>query len=68
MDLLEQVTQEHERFQADVDEFQLWLKAVVDKVDSCMGRSCRLPPEHRLSALQVAPRCPRRRAHGSEFL
>ncbi|XP_045757429.2 nesprin-3 [Mirounga angustirostris] len=50
--LLEQMTREHEHFQADVDEFQLWLKAVVEKVSSCVGRSCRLSTQHRLSKLQ----------------
>ena len=43
VDFLEQVTHEHECFQASVDEFQLWLKAVVERVDGCMGRKCRLP-------------------------
>ncbi|KAG8514321.1 Nesprin-3 [Galemys pyrenaicus] len=50
--LLEQVAQEHERFQAGVDDFQLWLKAVVDKVHGCLGWKCTLTREHRLSALQ----------------
>ncbi|VFV18122.1 nesprin-3-like [Lynx pardinus] len=50
--LLEQVTQEHEHFQAGVDEFQLWLKAVVEKVSSCLGRNCKLTTEGRLCALQ----------------
>lgn len=52
VDLLERVTREHEHFQADVDEFQLWLKAMVEKTDSCVGRNCKLPPKKRLSALQ----------------
>ena len=55
MDLLEQVTREHECFQASVDEFQLWLKAVVERVHRCMGRKCRLSTQDRLSALQVTP-------------
>ncbi|XP_025775177.1 nesprin-3 [Puma concolor] len=50
--LLEQVTREHEHFQAGVDEFQLWLKAVVEKVSSCLGRNCKLTTEGRLCALQ----------------
>ncbi|XP_012580113.1 PREDICTED: nesprin-3 [Condylura cristata] len=50
--LLEQVTREHEHFQAGVDDFQLWLKAVADKVNGCVGRKCSLTAEHRLSALQ----------------
>lgn len=53
VDLLEQVTQEHEHFQLSVDEFQLWLKAVVERVHGCMGRKCRLSTKDRLSALQV---------------
>nr|XP_010967053.1 nesprin-3 [Camelus bactrianus]XP_045361768.1 nesprin-3 [Camelus bactrianus]XP_045361769.1 nesprin-3 [Camelus bactrianus]XP_045361770.1 nesprin-3 [Camelus bactrianus] len=52
VDLLGRVTQEHERFQGSVDEFQLWLKAVVERVNSCMGRNCQLTTKHRLSALQ----------------
>ena len=55
MDFLEQVTHEHECFQASVDEFQLWLKAVVERVDGCMGRKCRLSIQNRLLALQVTP-------------
>ncbi|XP_077637051.1 nesprin-3 isoform X1 [Crocuta crocuta] len=52
VDLLEQVTREHEHFQACVDEFQLWLKAVVEKVGSCLGRDCKLTTERRLCTLQ----------------
>ncbi|XP_004754800.1 nesprin-3 isoform X1 [Mustela putorius furo] len=60
VNLLEKMTQEHERFQADVDEFQLWLKAVMDKVSSCVGRSCKLSTQHRLSMLQdIADEFPR---------
>uniref|UniRef100_A0A9L0S638 Nesprin-3 n=1 Tax=Equus caballus TaxID=9796 RepID=A0A9L0S638_HORSE len=52
VDLLEQVAREHEHFQASVDEFQLWLKAVVEKVAGCLGQNCKLTTQHRLSALQ----------------
>uniref|UniRef100_A0A2K6TIH2 Spectrin repeat containing nuclear envelope family member 3 n=1 Tax=Saimiri boliviensis boliviensis TaxID=39432 RepID=A0A2K6TIH2_SAIBB len=52
VDLLEQVAQEHEAYQAGVDEFQLWLKAVVEKVNGCMGRDCKLPITQRLFTLQ----------------
>ncbi|XP_061037198.1 nesprin-3 isoform X1 [Eubalaena glacialis] len=52
VDLLEHVTQEHEHFQVSVDEFQLWLKAVVERVHGCMGRKCQLRTKDRLSALQ----------------
>uniref|UniRef100_A0A8I3MPE2 Spectrin repeat containing nuclear envelope family member 3 n=1 Tax=Canis lupus familiaris TaxID=9615 RepID=A0A8I3MPE2_CANLF len=52
VDLLEQVTREHEHFQAGVDEFQLWLKAMMEKVSSCLGRSCKLSTKHRLCMLQ----------------
>ncbi|XP_044245881.2 nesprin-3 isoform X2 [Ursus arctos] len=52
VNLLEQMTREHERFQAGVDEFQLWLKAVVEKVSGCLGRSCKLSTQHRLRTLQ----------------
>nr|XP_048287178.1 nesprin-3 isoform X1 [Myodes glareolus] len=50
--LLTQVAQEHEQYREDVNEFQLWLKAVVEKVHSCLGRNCPLTAERRLSALQ----------------
>ncbi|XP_058511215.1 nesprin-3 [Ochotona princeps] len=50
--LLAQVVQEHEQYQANVDEFQLWLQAVVEKAHSCLGRNRKLSPTHRLSALQ----------------
>lgn len=53
VDLLTQVAQEHEQYREDVNEFQLWLKAVVEKVHSCLGRNCQLTTELRLSALQV---------------
>ncbi|NP_001371212.1 nesprin-3 isoform 4 [Homo sapiens] len=52
VDLLEQVAREHEEYQAGVDEFQLWLKAVVEKVNGCLGRNCKLPITQRLSTLQ----------------
>ncbi|GAB1297770.1 Nesprin-3 [Apodemus speciosus] len=52
VDLLAQVAQDHEQYREDVNEFQLWLKAVVEKVHSCLGRSCKLATELRLSALQ----------------
>lgn len=55
VELLEQMTQEHEHFQASVNEFQLWLKAVVEKVSGCLGRHCKLSTKDRLSALQVSP-------------
>ncbi|XP_073923311.1 nesprin-3 isoform X2 [Castor canadensis] len=52
VDLLVRVAWEHEQYQASVDEFQLWLKAVVEKVHSCLGRKCKLTTALRLSALQ----------------
>ncbi|KAM5274617.1 nesprin-3 isoform 5-T5 [Ctenodactylus gundi] len=52
VDLLAQVAQEHQQYQERVEEFQLWLRAVVDKVQGCVGRGCKLPTELRLSELQ----------------
>ncbi|XP_031211962.1 nesprin-3 isoform X1 [Mastomys coucha] len=52
VDLLARVAQDHEQYREDVNEFQLWLKAVVEKVHSCLGRNCKLATELRLSALQ----------------
>lgn len=57
MGLLEQVTREHERYQANVDEFQLWLQAVVEKVQGCVGQNCKLTDKLRLSELQVTRLC-----------
>lgn len=53
MNLLEQVTWEHKRFQTDLDEFRLWLEAVAERVNTCVGRHCTLSPGRRLSVLQV---------------
>ncbi|KAM4852915.1 nesprin-3 isoform 2-T4 [Thomomys bottae] len=52
VDLLGSIVQEHEQYQANVNEFQLWLKAVVEKVHSCLGWNCQLTTELRLAALQ----------------
>ncbi|XP_008054034.2 nesprin-3, partial [Carlito syrichta] len=52
VDLLERVTREHEEYQAGMDEFQQWLKALVEKLDGCLGRGCPLPTSPRLLALQ----------------
>ncbi|MBZ3880168.1 Nesprin-3 [Sciurus carolinensis] len=63
VDVLARVAGEHEQYQASVDEFQLWLRAVVEKVHSCMGRGCELPAQLRLSALQdIAQEFPRGQA------
>ncbi|XP_076979582.1 nesprin-3 [Tamandua tetradactyla] len=60
VDLLEQVAQEHTQFKADVDEFQLWLRAVMEKLNGCLGSSCKLSTKQRLSALQdIANNFPR---------
>uniref|UniRef100_G3SW04 Nesprin-3 n=1 Tax=Loxodonta africana TaxID=9785 RepID=G3SW04_LOXAF len=60
VDLLQEVTREHAQYQADMDEFQLWLQAVVEKVNSCLGRACKLTTQHRLSTLQdIAKEFPR---------
>jgi hypothetical protein len=65
VDLLVRVAWEHEQYQASVDEFQLWLKAVVEKVHSCLGRKCKLTTTLRLSALQVSPHVPATGSQGS---
>uniref|UniRef100_A0A8C3YS49 Spectrin repeat containing nuclear envelope family member 3 n=1 Tax=Catagonus wagneri TaxID=51154 RepID=A0A8C3YS49_9CETA len=52
VNLLERVTREHEHFRASVDEFQRWLKAVVERVSGCVGRKGQLSNEDRLSQLQ----------------
>ncbi|EDL81813.1 rCG20952 [Rattus norvegicus] len=52
VELLAQVAQDHEQYREDVSEFQLWLKALVEKVHGCLGRNCKLATEPRLSVLQ----------------
>ncbi|XP_004635231.1 nesprin-3 [Octodon degus] len=52
VDLLVRVVREHEEYQAGVDQFQQWLRAVVEKLQACAGGGCPLSTEHRLSALQ----------------
>ncbi|KFO21346.1 Nesprin-3 [Fukomys damarensis] len=52
VDLLARVAQDHEEYQVDVDEFQLWLRAVLEKVQACVGSHCQLSAELRLSTLQ----------------
>ncbi|KAM9203038.1 nesprin-3 [Dugong dugon] len=52
VNLLQEVTREHAQYQAGVDEFQLWLRAVVEKVNSCLGQACKLTTQRCLSALQ----------------
>ncbi|ELV12127.1 Nesprin-3 [Tupaia chinensis] len=60
VDLLERVAQEHEQYQVEVDEFQQWLRAVVEKVNGCLGQNCQLTTEDRLSLLQdIAKEFPR---------
>ncbi|XP_006879153.1 PREDICTED: nesprin-3 [Elephantulus edwardii] len=52
VDLLQKMTQEHAQYQADLDEFQLWLQAVMSRVDGCLGHARELTTQHRLSILQ----------------
>ncbi|XP_055989753.1 nesprin-3 [Sorex fumeus] len=52
VEVLEQIAQEHAHFQAGVEEFQQWLKASVDKANSCLGPDSTLTTKHRLLALQ----------------
>uniref|UniRef100_A0A0P6JA89 Nesprin-3 n=1 Tax=Heterocephalus glaber TaxID=10181 RepID=A0A0P6JA89_HETGA len=52
VDLLARVAQEHEEYQVGVDEFQLWLRALVEKVQNCVGSRCHLSAELHLSELQ----------------
>ncbi|XP_006839607.1 PREDICTED: nesprin-3 [Chrysochloris asiatica] len=60
VDLLQEVAQKHAKYQAGVDDFQLWLRALVEKVDGCLGRTCKMPNQQRLSTLQdIAKEFPR---------
>lgn len=51
--LLEKVTREHEQYKSKVDQFQLWLIDLMDRLNCCLDREAKLPAENRIKLLQV---------------
>ncbi|XP_027712376.1 nesprin-3 isoform X4 [Vombatus ursinus] len=50
--LLEKITKEHEQYKANVDQFQLWLNGVMEKVNTSLGRRCKMSAKQQLKTLQ----------------
>ncbi|KAI6067816.1 Nesprin-3 isoform X2 [Aix galericulata] len=50
--LLEKITNEHERYSADVNEFQSWLNGVTERLNRCIGEATKSSAEDKLKALK----------------
>ncbi|XP_034962527.2 nesprin-3 isoform X2 [Zootoca vivipara] len=50
--LLEKITKEHERYKSNVDQFQLWLTQVTERLNSCLSQEAKSPAENRIKSLQ----------------
>ncbi|XP_030307718.1 nesprin-3 [Calypte anna] len=50
--LLEKITKEHEQYSANVNQFQLWLNGVTQRLNSCLGEATKTSAEDRLKALK----------------
>ncbi|XP_060118141.1 nesprin-3 [Heteronotia binoei] len=50
--LLEKITQEHERYKGSVDQFQLWLTRVTERLNNCLSQGAKVPAENRIKSLQ----------------
>ncbi|XP_015271826.1 PREDICTED: nesprin-3 [Gekko japonicus] len=50
--LLEKITQEHERYKGSVDQFHLWLTRVTERLNSCLSQGVKVPAENRIKSLQ----------------
>ncbi|XP_054828185.1 nesprin-3 [Eublepharis macularius] len=50
--LLEKVTQEHERYKTSLDQFQLWLTRVTERLNCCLSQGAKLPAENIIKSLQ----------------
>uniref|UniRef100_A0A674HUG1 Nesprin-3 n=1 Tax=Terrapene triunguis TaxID=2587831 RepID=A0A674HUG1_9SAUR len=51
--LLEKITKEHEQYKTSVDQFQLWLNGVTERLNCCIGETTKLPADNGLKTLQV---------------
>ncbi|KAM6273805.1 nesprin-3 isoform 2-T2 [Porphyrio hochstetteri] len=50
--LLEKITKEHERYSANVNQFQSWLNDVTERLNSCIGEVTAASAEDKLKALK----------------
>ncbi|KAM6461653.1 nesprin-3 isoform 2-T4 [Liasis olivaceus] len=50
--LLEKITTEHERYKINVDQFQLWLTQLTERLNCCLNQESKLPAENKIKALQ----------------
>ncbi|NWX15162.1 SYNE3 protein, partial [Aegotheles bennettii] len=50
--LLEKITKEHERYSANVNQFQLWLNGVTERLNCCLGGATKSSTEDKLKALK----------------
>ncbi|NWW85929.1 SYNE3 protein, partial [Rhynochetos jubatus] len=50
--LLEEVTREHERYSANVNQFQSWLNGVTERLNCCIGEATKSSAEDKLKALK----------------
>uniref|UniRef100_A0A6J0VAU4 Nesprin-3 isoform X1 n=1 Tax=Pogona vitticeps TaxID=103695 RepID=A0A6J0VAU4_9SAUR len=50
--LLEKITKEHERYKSNIDQFQLWLTQVTERLNCCLNQEVKLATENRIKALQ----------------
>ncbi|KAL8168991.1 UNVERIFIED_CONTAM: hypothetical protein K2H54_030585 [Gekko kuhli] len=50
--LLEKITQEHERYKGSVDQFHLWLTRVTERLNNCLSQGVKVPAENRIKSLQ----------------
>ncbi|NXN19745.1 SYNE3 protein, partial [Indicator maculatus] len=50
--LLEKITEEHERYRANVSQFQSWLGGVTERLNCCIGEETKSSAEDKLKALK----------------
>ncbi|XP_072721135.1 nesprin-3 isoform X2 [Ciconia boyciana] len=50
--LLEKITEEHERYSANVNQFQSWLNGVTERLNFCIGEATKPSAEDKLKALK----------------
>ncbi|GAB0190923.1 nesprin-3 [Grus japonensis] len=50
--LLEKITKEHERYSANVDQFQSWLNGVTERLNCCLREATKSSAEDKLKALK----------------
>ncbi|NXC41694.1 SYNE3 protein, partial [Penelope pileata] len=50
--LLEKITEEHERYSANVNQFRSWLNGVTERLNRCLGEATKPSAEDRIKALK----------------